>query len=210
MTGRYAPDTHQYRLGTSQGVRQRNAGVVHDVDAVRGLSVAQRAFLAVRMLYGTDGAAAEAVQVQPATVSDWHKYADFAVAYDSLWDEAAGYAQGEVRRLLGKAVQTLERGLDAVVPVFSAKSGEQVGERPDWQARTKSAELLLRAAGLYQTAPTQTGEVQPVADALAAIADMARLRRLEYEEHRAALASTSAASGVVVEGETVSSAPLSG
>ena len=197
MTGKYAPNTHQYRLGTSQGVRQRNAGVVHDVDAVRGLSVAQRAFLAVRMLYGTDGAAAEAVQVQPATVSDWHKYAEFAAAYDSLWDETHRYAQGEVKRLLGKAIARLEAGLDAQKPIL-AKDGTVLDWYPDHLAIAKHAELLLRVAGMYQTAPASTGEVQPVADALAAIADMARLRRLEYEEHRALVASAS-----VVEGTTL-------
>lgn len=184
------------------------------VTRVRGLTVDQRRFLGARLLYATDAECARSLNPPLAeqTPRAWRETSPlFAAAYETLWDDGIVYAKGEARRLLGRGVATIEALLNAESPVRT-KQGvatitvtdedgnerEQVVTAPDWLARAKGAEMLLRANGMWQPAPDATA----ASEGAAMFGEMARILQLRREEMEAA-ARTRRSDVASIEGTTV-------
>jgi hypothetical protein len=106
------------------------------------LSPTQLYFIAASLLHPNDDkAAAEASNVDIATVDVWKLDPEFMTALDQAYGDNIEFAKSQAKNLIGKAVTRLDELLDA------AKKGK-FGAEPDHVARAKAIELVMRANGL--------------------------------------------------------------
>lgn len=102
------------------------------------LSALQWKLIAARLVAKTDKEAAERCDIVAQTVADWKREdSEFAREYNAAFEDGVHVAKEIARQNLGQAAMTLTEGLKAMT-----------SDGPDWKARLRAAELLLKSHGL--------------------------------------------------------------
>ena len=132
------------------------------------LSAEQWTFIACRLLAKTDTEAAQSVGIHPATVYGWKREdPEFLQQYEAAFTDGVEVAKGYTRKLLGKAAQRLNEGLDATKVVALEVVGEydENGKRvyeeravSDHKSRLEAVKLLFQTHSLLVTKAEITGK----------------------------------------------------